>query len=124
MSQPAVRNLLTFSPTCSLLPYYIISFHPARSTPTLQVWTRRHILSTKPIPAIYLSSFHPSHFQPLGLTCPHKKSTFSDLMTKIKILTIRKVKSLPIPLKKFSNENGLMRHSSQKKKNTQHISQK
>lgn len=65
-----ISRLPRTSPAHSLshrsLPCCTHPFYSARSTPTLQAWTKRNILGISPVPFVHLTSLHPSYFQPLG----------------------------------------------------------
>lgn len=72
------RILLTYLQPTQLLPTYpathrplsqhIQPLYPIRPTFTLQAWTRWHIWYISLVPSVYLTLFHPNHFQHLGPT--------------------------------------------------------
>lgn len=69
-TRQAISSLPRTYPAYSLshgsLPCCVHPFYSAKSTPTFQAWTRRHILDIRPLPFAHLTSLHPSYFQPLG----------------------------------------------------------
>lgn len=87
-SSPNYTALFTYSPANRILLCHNQPFHPHGSRSTLQMWTRKHILSALPVYSTgVLIPFHPSHFQPLGRTCAVISTFTSSYSAHIRLRT-------------------------------------